>query len=298
MNSLSLFIREQYADDPSVTSVLVVSTASPFSPLIDGFDYLFLVITDDEDHADPISHYIKEDTTIQERRIHSSGLEQWIVFGENHSIIQWILQGEICLDRHGYLEGVRHRLLEFPDEMRQQKLFIEFTLFLRTYLQAKQYSKENHSLDAYTSILEALLHWARIAIIETGIHPEMTVWRQLRKINPGIYKLYEELTLSGETLEQRVQLVILACEFNVISKMPDCCSVLTKVLESREESYSPTELMQHPNLSQLNVDMALVLKKLVMRGLIRETVVLVGESMNLEALEVRYSSVTMNGKIL
>lgn len=293
MNSLALYVREKYADDPLVRSVLVVPTASPFSPLIDGFDFLCLVVTDDVDDADPISHYIKEDTTIQERRIHSSGLEQWIVFGENRSIIQWILQGEICLDRYGYLEGVRHRLLEFPDDMRQQKLFIEFTLFLRNYLQAKQYNKENHFLDAYTSILEALLHWARIAIIETGIHPEMTVWRQLRKINPGIYKLYEELTLSGETLEQRVQLVLLACEYNVMSKMSDCCSILLKVLESRDESYSPAELMQHPNLNQLNVDMALVLKKLVMRGLIRETVVLVGDCVSLEAIEVRYSSATV-----
>lgn len=293
MNSLSLYIREKYADDPSVRSVLVVPTASPFSPLIDGFDFLCLVVTDDVDHSDPISHYIKEDTTIQERRIHSSGLEQWIVFGENRSIIQWILQGEICLDRYGYLEGVRHRLLEFPEEMRRQKLFIEFTMFLRNYLQAKQYNKDNHFLDAYTSILEALLHWARIAIIEAGFHPEMTVWHQLRKVNPGIHKLYEELTLSGETLEQRVQLVLLACEFNVMTKMSDCCSILLKVIESRDESYSPTELMEHPNLSQLSVDMALVLKKLVVRGLIRETVVLIGESMNLEALEVRYSSVTV-----
>ncbi len=292
MNYLSQFIKEKYADDPSVRSVLVVHTASPFSPLIDGFNYLCLVVTDDEEQADPIFHYIKEDTSIQERRIHASGLEQWIVFGENRSIIQWILQGEICIDRVGYLEGVRHRLLEFPTEMRQQKLFIEFTLFLRNYLQAKQYNKENHLLDAYTSILEALLHWARISIIETGTHPEMTVWRQLRKINPGIHKLYEELTLSGETLEQRVQLVILACEFNVTSRMADCCSILIKVIESRAESYSPSELMKHPDLNQLNVDMALVLKKLVLRGLIRETVVLVNDSLKLDALEVRYSSIS------
>jgi hypothetical protein len=293
MNSLSLYVHGKYADDHSVNSVLVVHTDSPYSPIIDGFNYLCLVITDDVDHEDSISHYSKEDTTIQERRIQSSALEQWIVFGENRSIIQWILQGEICLDRYGYLEGVRQRLLEFPEDMRQQKLFIEFTLFLRNYLRAKQYSIEKHFLDAYTSILEALLHWARIAIIESGIHPEVTVWRQLHKINPGIYKLYEELTLSNETLEQRVQLVLLASEFNVMSKMSDCCSLLIKILESREQSFSPTELLQHPQLSRLNVDMALVLKKLVIRGLIRETVVLIGESTNLEALEVRYSSVTV-----
>jgi hypothetical protein len=292
MNSLSDYVRKKYANDLWIRSVLVLSTASPFSPLIDGFDILFLVVTDDADSKDldPVSHYIKEDKTIQERRIHSAGLDEWIVFGENRSIIQWILQGEICLDRYGYLEGVRHRLLEFPPDMRQQKLFIEFTLFLRHYLQAKQYHKEGHLLDAYSSILEALMHWARIAIIETGIHPEMTVWRQLRKINPGIYKLYEELTLSSDTLEQRVQLVILACEFNVMSKMSACCSVLLKVLGSRDESFSPAELMRHPDLSQLNVDMALVLKKLVLRGLIRETLELTGVNMDLEAIQVKYSA--------
>ena len=96
---------------------------------------------------------------------------------------------------------------------------MEFSLFISKFIQSKEYLAEEHYLDAYSNILESLHHWARIVIIEENHYPELTVWRQVRLINPGVDKLYEELTLSSETLRQRVELVILACEFSVMSKM-------------------------------------------------------------------------------
>lgn len=126
---------------------------------------------------------------------------------------------------------MRHRILEFPADLREHKLLVEFSLFLRKYLQSKEYILDEHLLDAYNNILEALHHWARIVIIEDGYHPEITVWRQIRAINPGVYKLYEELTMSKETLKQRVQLVLLACEFSVMSKWKDAARRLFKSSE-------------------------------------------------------------------
>src|SRR5690606_23208325 len=134
------------------------------------------------------------------------GIENWILTGENRNIIQWILYGEIIWDKDGYLQGIRNQLTEFPKLFREKKLFREFSLFLRRYLQAKEYSTSGHYLDAYSNVLEALHHWARIAIIEKGFQPEVMVWNQVHDINVGIYKLYEELILSDESLDKRVNL--------------------------------------------------------------------------------------------
>jgi hypothetical protein len=288
MKTIKSYFRDLYMQEDEVRSVTAIKTNDPRSPLIDGFDLLVLVITKNKQPANYISHYIKEDSRIQERWIHEEGLESWILNGENRSVIQWLLQGEILLDKDTFLEGLRHRLIEYPQSLREKKLFIEFSLFLRKYLQGKDYIQQKQILDAYSSVLEALHHWARITIIESGHHPEVMVWKQVKKINPGVYKLYEELTLSPETLEQRVELVLLACEFSVMSKMKECCKILFRVLESRKEPWSANELKYHPELKDLHVELALVLQKLQKKALVTEVAVVIEE--DLSVLEMKYRS--------
>lgn len=288
MDTIKTYFRDQLSQDERVTSVTAVKTTYQFSPLIDGFNLLILVISNDRQPTNYISHYIKDDHRIQERWVHKEGLERWILNGENRSVIQWILQGEILVDGDGYLQTLRNRLIDFPVALREKKLFIEFSWFLRRYLQAKDYMKQDQFLDGYNNVLKSLHHWARIVIIESGHHPEVTVWNQVRKINPGIYKLYEELTLSKETLDQRVKLVLLACEFSVMSKMKECCTILFRVLDSRNEPWSAHELKYHPELVDLHVELTLVLKELQRNSLIQE--VNVPTQNNIFVMELKYHS--------
>ncbi|KMR35055.1 hypothetical protein EY05_14905, partial [Staphylococcus aureus] len=68
-------------------------------------------------------------------------------------------------------------------------------------------------LDAYNHVVHALHHLARLAIIENGFHPEITVWNQVKQIEPEIFKLYEELLTSEESIEKRLELLFLASDF-------------------------------------------------------------------------------------
>lgn len=198
------------------------------------------------------------------------------------------MRGEILFDRDQYLAQIRQRLLAFPDELRKQKMLAEFAAFLRTYLHAKQDLQDGNILDAHSHILTSLHHWAHIVLIEEGVHPELTVWAQIKGYNPGVYKLYEELTVSPETLEQRVHLVLLACEFHVMSKMKSCCRLLLDLMENREEPWSVMELYNHPELRHLRVDLSLLLQKLVVRGFIREVAV-IPDSGDTDELELKYA---------
>lgn len=261
-------IKKRYSTADSVSSVIAVTTNEQHNPLIDGFDMLLLIITNDK--TLDTSHYIKDGMTIQERWISPEHLERWIVSGKNRRIIQWILSAEIIIDKHAYIEQLRQRLMRYPQAMREQKLFIEFCDFLRRYLQSKQYVEQGQTLDAYSNVLGALHHWARICIIESGQHPELLVWKQLKQINLGVYKLYEELTQSLESLEQRVRLVLLACEFNVISKMEQCCKFLLDIIKSRQTPWGAEELQDHPTLKKLDVDLALALNKLQLKSLVQQ----------------------------
>ncbi|WP_159885244.1 nucleotidyltransferase-like protein [Paenibacillus puerhi] len=289
MESLNKQHVDRLRRDEAVLGVLAVDNPSLYSAVTDGFDYLLLVVSRQAERADQQTHYIKDHLRIQERWITPKMLEDLILHGKQRNVLYWILKGEILLDREMYLEGLRHRVLEFPEELREQKLLIEFSHFLRSYLQSKEYLAGEHVLDAYNNILEALQHWARIVIVEAGYHPEITVWSQVRLINPGVYKLYEELTLSNETLKQRVQLVLLACEFSVMSKMERCCKLLLTLLASREEAWSIQELQMLPKLSDVQEELPLLLNKLVRKALAVEVVHTADPDLSL--LELRYRDV-------
>ncbi|CAM4190062.1 nucleotidyltransferase-like protein [Paenibacillus alkaliterrae] len=278
---------DNYRAEPGLVGLVLVENPYPYNPLIDGLDLLVLVLIKNDGAINGTEHVQIEGKRVLVRTIDPNSLNEWLSGGENRNIIEWLVRGEILMDRDGYLGSVRERLLQFPDSMREQKQFTEFAGFLRTYLLAKQDLLDGNLLDAYSHVLTALHHWAHIVLIEEGRHPELTIWKQLKRVHPGIYKLYEELTVSPETLEQRVQLVLLGCEFSVMNKMKTSCSLLFQILESREEPWSIAELQSHKSINVLHVDLSLVLQKLVQREYIREVAVM-HEPSDTGALELRY----------
>ncbi|GGE01666.1 nucleotidyltransferase-like protein [Paenibacillus nasutitermitis] len=292
MKPIKYHFKTWFEQDKDLIGLMAIENPFAYNPLIDGLDLLLLVVREEATLSEETSHVQFEGERVQIRAVSPAILEHWLGGGENRSIIQWLVRGDILLDRDNYLLQIRENLLDFPSSMREQKQLVEFAEFIRTYLQAKQDLKDNNMLDAYGHVLTALHHWAHISLIEEGIHPELTVWKQMRRFNPGIYKLYEELTVSPETLEQRVKLVLLACEFSVMNKMKSCCELLFAILLSRKEPWSVMELKLHPHLKDLHIDISLLLQKLVKRGYIREVAVL-PPSGDMNALELRYCCETV-----
>ncbi|MFD0588681.1 nucleotidyltransferase-like protein [Paenibacillus sp. GCM10027627] len=287
MEPIKNHVVDAYRGQPGLLAISYTKNPYPYNPVIDGLDMLILLLVEKQAASEAAEHVQWDGMRALVRTLDKEELELWITGGENRNIIEWLVRGEILLDRDGYLANVRERLLQFPESMREQKQFIEFSGFLRTYLQAKQDLLDGNLLDAYSHILTALHHWAHIVLIEDGRHPELTVWKQLKRVHPGVYKLYEELTASPETLEQRVQLVMLACEFSVMSKMKDCCAILLDLMSSREEPWSIGELQMHPTISILQVELSLVIQKLVKRSYIREVAVM-QDPKDTGAIELRY----------
>lgn len=169
----------------------------------------------------------------------------------------------------------------------ENKLAAEFSLFLQSYTLSKESLSAGQELNAYNNIMNALRQWARIAVIEKGQSPDGMKWDELKHVHTGISKLYEELTLGSETIKERVELVLLACEFSLMSKMESCCATILRILGSRIEPWKMDELVNHEDLLSIGGNMQLVLNKLVNKLLIRE--VIFSGSNEFEALEIRYT---------
>lgn len=269
--------------------VIAVWNKHGFSVLTEGNDLLLVIVLDDGENSVASCHYVHEGVRVLERRLSKALFEKRIFSHDDREVIHWLLEGDIWLDSGRYMSQLQTTLALAPVIVKQQKLLTEFSSFITNYLQCKEFLIEDQILDAYTSVLKAIHHWARIAVIEGGVHPEVTVWKQVRQFNPGIYKLYEELTTSSETLRQRVELVLLGCEFSVMSKMENCCALLVRIVEEAEKPLSVGEILLHPYLEGLPSynHVPLILNRLSRKSLIREVVT--AAETELFALVIKYT---------
>lgn len=239
--------------------------------LLHDFEFLILVVHHGlEETGLRVEHCMSGEAHYQLLHVDSHDIESWITAGDHRESVKYFLHGEVIWDVEGKLTAFRSYINEFGDHIKERRKLKEFAKFLKVYVEAKRYTAEQDFLDAYDCVLQALKHYARIELIEQGILPESCVWEQVRPLNSVVYKLFDELTDNSETLEQRIQLVLLACEFTLTSKMADCCSLLLRVLSSRKESWSIQELIQVPELAHVKEELPLVLRKLVYRSLAKE----------------------------
>lgn len=258
-------------DDNAVGAVAFRQQGNDFhGSLFHDFNQIVLVIHQ-IDYPEPrIDHGMVGETRYKIWNVGYNPLQRSLINGDQPDLLKCLLEGEIIFDTRDQVSQLRQQLLEFAQPLKDQRKFVEFARFLHLYTNSKRYLDSSMVMDAYQSILEALQHWARIELIESGILPRDEIWEQLKGVNSAVHKLYSELTMSVETLRQRVELVVLACEFFVLSKMAECSVLLLRILASRKEPWSIEELAQHPQLESVESEISIVLRKLVYRALVNE----------------------------
>lgn len=271
LSNLTLLSGETFDENVLGAVTLRQQGNAPFqSALLHDFDMVVLMLHEDEEKERTITHSIAGDRRTQSVHVGLSALERAVMAGDNNELLTSLIAGDVIWDPKGILGDMRREIMQFQGPLRERVLFMEFARFLHMYVKSKRYLEANCTMDAYNCVLIALYHWARIEVSEAGFFPDPAVWEQVKSLNTPVHKLYEELTVSTETLDQRVELILLACEFALMSKMSDCCGLLLNILGSRKESWSIKELLQHSGLSQLEAELPLVLRKLVSRSIIRE----------------------------
>ncbi|HJV45573.1 MAG TPA: nucleotidyltransferase-like protein [Bacillota bacterium] len=249
---------------------LVRICSSSNSPFINGVDELYLVITQEAMSGHAVNYYKVNGKTIEKRKVREQELMKSILVDGNRQMTQWILLGEALADPMGRIESLRREMKNQSSLAYKKKIFLDFAAFVRKYMEAKEFLGSGHLLDSFNSILQSLNHWARLAILGVGEHPETTVWEQIKVIDPSVYKLYEELVTSIEPLDKRVELLLLALDFAVMSMMERCVAFVLDILRSKDTPWTVAEILDHPSIADPNFDLFLLLEKMVKRSLIRE----------------------------
>ncbi|MBS4192505.1 hypothetical protein KHA94_20320 [Bacillus sp. FJAT-49705] len=255
-------IYQERASQANTLGVIIINKQQKNIPATDTFDAVLLILVKEAETHVFVKHYTYNDKKSALYMVTDQQLHEWLLLGSNKKIFDWLYNGKILFERNEYIHNLKTELREFPFNGRKLKMGIEFAKLIRRYMDGRAFFENGHYLDTYNHVVHSLHHLARLAIIEHGFHPEVTVWQQVKQIEPEILKLYEELVYSHEPLEKRLELLFLASEFLIHSKTKSGISHFVDVL-SEKEFWSISELMKHEELIFYSVDLGMLLEYLI-----------------------------------
>ena len=269
MEDLLRPIYQERASQSNTLGILMIEKRNPISPNTDKFDVILLMIVKELEDSLFVKHYELQDKKAALFIVEETKLNEWVMLGTNRRIIDWLTNGKVLFDRNEFIYNYRERLDEFPVEERKVKIGLEFAKLIRRYLEGKDFFDSKHSLDAFNHIVHSLHHLARLSVIEHGFHPELTVWNQVKQIEPQIYKLYQELIEGNETIDKRLELLFLASEFLIHTRTQIGAQHMIEVLKSKSDVWSYNEMIHHPELAKYSVDLSVMLEYLVEKKMIQ-----------------------------
>ena len=260
-------IYQERASQANTLGVLVVEKKQNYKYLTDSFDVILLIIVKESEQPAFTKHYVFGDKTAALHIIDEKQLKEWMLLGSNRKIFEWLENSNVLFDRNEYIVNLKKELREFPFYGRKLKMGLEFAKLIRRYTDGRALFESNQLLDAYNNIVHSLHHLARLAVIENGLHPELTLWHQIKQIEPEVFKLYEELVNSEETLKERLELLFLASEFLIHARTPVGAAHLLDVL-SGKELWSFNDMMNDKELIPYSVDLGMLLEYLIEKHLV------------------------------
>jgi hypothetical protein len=253
-------------------SAILIKRPHQGSALIDQTDYLCLVITEEPPKKSVVQYYLGT-FLVQEHYLTMEDLRQWIINGEERRILSWLMYGELLFDRSFSLKHLIQQLNCFPSHIRKIRVCAEFSYFLRCYKQAKDDLSHGQVLDAFHHVMSLLNHWARTIILKSGHYPELTVWEQIKDINTGVYRMYEELVSNSESVEKRLELILLGAEFTIISNIRENAQFILELMTQGEKKvWTYHDLITQPEVRKYRIDIPVLLEKLTQKQIIERTI--------------------------
>ncbi|UCZ54133.1 nucleotidyltransferase-like protein [Bacillus shivajii] len=264
-------LRQLYQDrstDEHTLGIISVEKRDKQDANTDYFDVVLLVVVSEDKPDWEIKHYVYDDYKVAMHLVNTSQIKDWLLNSSNRRVVDWLMNGKVVFDRNEFTKNFRQQMIEFPHEDRQKRIGVEFSKLIRRFADGKSLFHNGHYLDAYNQIVHALHHLARLSVLEHGFHPEVTVWQQVKKIEPEIHKLYSELVTGGESIEKRLELLLLANEFELMTKTRLGSAHLIDLMKTKDGPWTIEELKRKLESNDYSLDVSILLEYLVEKGFV------------------------------
>ncbi|WP_188207329.1 nucleotidyltransferase-like protein [Alkalibacillus aidingensis] len=266
-------IYQERASRQNTLGVLLLEKSDSHNSVTDHFDCILLILVRDAEDDWYVKHYEFGDKKAAMHIVDEKLLHRWIETSGYRKVVEWLIKGTIVFDRNEYLAKLKDELRDFPERKRQLRKTIEFAKLIRSYSECKELFQSKHYLDANSLMIRSLHYLARLAVLEKGFHPEIMVWNQVKRIDPEVYKLYEELMESDEPVKKRIELMMLASDFAIHSRAEQGAAHLLDIMRSQEEPWTYGELKIHPEIQHYTLDLSILIEYLVERNIVETKLV-------------------------
>lgn len=248
--------------------ILLIRSESGLEVVTNYQDAIILVIKS-QFHLDwTIEHYYIEGKKIARHIVSWELCKEWLLLGNNTQFVDWFFHGKILYQKGRSIESMKNHTRELPIANKEKKIGLEYAKLIKERQAAKTLYEAKNYLDAYTHIIRALSHQARLSLIEKGFIPELTVWKQVKYIEPEIYKLYVEMIEGEELLTKKIELGLLATEFAISSKINIGSRHILNIIMKRKKPMTITEILHDVDFNEYRIELEMFLEHLVDRGFI------------------------------
>lgn len=261
-------IYQERASQSNTLGVILMDKKENEEIVTDTFDTVLLIIVKAAEQPIFSKHYLYENKKMVMHTVTEERLRKWLLLGTNKKIADWIFLGKVLFDRNEFLMELRAELKDYPFYGRKVKTGIQFAKLIRRYFEGKKFFEQGNYLDAYSLVVKSLHYLGKLSVIEHGFYPEVTVWSQVKKIEPSIYKLYEELVMSKEPIEKRLELLFLAGELLIHSRTHDGAQHIVGVMLT-QDVWTIQELHNHEELISYSSDLEVFIEYLIEKGYIQ-----------------------------
>lgn len=269
MEKISTNIYEVFKRNENTNGIVVYESKQTFNASTDHFHMIMLVIIHSSKPIYQIKHYQYLQRKIAVYMMDERTLHHLLITGESKRLVRWLLNGVIVFERDSFMTKTIKLLKAFPVDERQKKMGVEFAKFLFHFTKAKELFDYKHHFDSYNHVVHALHHLAHLAVAEYGVHPELTVWKQVKEIDLETYKLYEEFITSNESLEKKLELLFLACDFSVVTKLKMGSLHLVNIMQKRNRLWSIQDLVRQEELKMYSLYLVTLLEFLVEKDIVK-----------------------------
>lgn len=268
MENLLKPIYQERTNHPGTLGTILIEKQKPDSPLTDNFDVILLIIVTADYTQWQESHYEHNGKTVVMHTVTERLLLKWVDTNGYRKAIEWLMHGKVIFERNQYISQLKEKLKTFPLEKRDMRKAVEFGKLLKSYLDVRDLYSTGQYKDAFTRMVHSLHYLARLAVIEKGYYPEVTLWNQVKKIDPEVNRLYEELVESKEDLSKRVQLMMLAADFAISRRAKSSAKHLLDIMSERNGAWSYEELKHQTSVKPYEFDLSSMLNYLTEKGIV------------------------------
>ncbi|UJL47326.1 hypothetical protein KFZ58_05300 [Virgibacillus sp. NKC19-16] len=267
MENLLRPVYQDYINDLNTLGIVITYNNGSIT---DDFDVVVFIVVNDSEQLWQVEHYEIERRTTALNIVTESLLMELINTSSYHNVAELILYGRKIFERNGFIYNLKEQLKDFPHAKRDLRKTIEFGKFIKSYSEAKALYESSQYKDANSNILYSLHYLARLAVIEKGYYPRVTIWSQVKQIDLEIYKLYEEFIEGNEEIEKRIQLMIIAMDHVISNRAKAAVRHLLDVMKENTV-WSYTDLTELPPIISYRLYLTEIISYLVEKDII-ETV--------------------------